>query len=59
MLSMVFALLGGWILSLFGFDTVVIDGAKELFHISITTAGYYLIFAILGLIFAFLGAIRG
>ncbi|MEE5181066.1 hypothetical protein JDW21_19485 [Bacillus subtilis] len=50
MLFIAFSLLGGWILNLFGFDNLVIDGAKELFHINITTTGYYLIFAIVGLL---------
>lgn len=43
-------LFSGWILSLFGFDDVVTHGCKELFNITISTYGYYLIFALIGAI---------
>lgn len=41
-------LLVAWILSLFGFDGVVIKGMKEVFNIEITETGYYFLFAMLG-----------
>lgn len=42
------ALTAGWILSWFGFDDLVIKGAKEIFGMTISTTGYYFLFAILG-----------
>ena len=48
MLSIAGALLGGWILSWFGFDNLVISGMMELFGKTITTTGYYFMFAIMG-----------
>ena len=47
---MVVGLLLGAILAVFGFDDVVIVAMRELFGIAITTASYYFIFAILGLL---------
>lgn len=40
----------GWFLSLFGFDDIVIRGVWELTNRSITNAGYYTIFALLGIL---------
>lgn len=39
-----------WILSLFGFDNLFIDGIKELFNKEIGVASYYLIFLAIGLL---------
>lgn len=39
-----------WILSWFGIDNIIIRGVNELFDIEISTAGYYVLFAIVGLI---------
>jgi len=47
---MINGLLLGVILAVFGFDDVVITSMRELFGITITTASYYFIFAILGLL---------
>lgn len=44
------SLLAGWILSLFGFDALFISGLGELFNLTITTTGYYTIFALIGIV---------
>jgi hypothetical protein len=43
------ALFAAWILSAFGFEVFIIAGLAE-FGITITTTGYYLIFAVTGLL---------
>lgn len=43
------ALFAAWILSVFGFEVFIIAGLAE-FGITITTTGYYLIFAVAGLL---------
>lgn len=47
-------LLGGllfaWILSWFGFDNLAVKGINELLQINATTASYYLIAAVLGIV---------
>lgn len=48
LVHIVSALLAGLILSWFGFDKLVINGMKEIFGVSISTTGYYFLFAILG-----------
>ena len=48
MVSIIGALFGGWILSLFGFKGVVVAGMAQLFGITINTLGYYFMFAMLG-----------
>ncbi len=48
MLGMLFL---AWFLSLFGFDEICVTAIKELFNYEITTATYYFVFAIVGLIF--------
>ena len=52
-------LIGGifvaWFLSLFGVNNLIIRGLHELIGISISNAGYYTIFAIIGV---FGGAIK-
>lgn len=54
MLFMAGGLLSGWIMSLFGFKAVVIAGMAQLFGASITSLGYYFIFAMIGLINGFI-----
>lgn len=49
MLWIAFSLLSGWILSLFGFKTLLIAGIAQIFSITIGSAGYYTIFALLGM----------
>ncbi|MDF5361712.1 hypothetical protein P3687_25675 [Vibrio parahaemolyticus] len=39
-----------WILSFFGVDSMIIQGLYELFNIEITSAGYYTLFALIGLV---------
>ena len=39
-----------WILSFFGIDSMIIQGLNELFKLEITSAGYYTLFALIGLI---------
>ncbi|HHU62956.1 MAG TPA: hypothetical protein GXZ32_01890 [Clostridiales bacterium] len=39
-----------WILSWLGIDSIIIRGINELFGMEISKAGYYVIFAIIGLI---------
>lgn len=41
-------LLGAWILSWFGFDNLFVKGFNELFNRSITNAGYYIFFVLIG-----------
>lgn len=48
---MVVNLIIAWILSLFGFNDIFTGGMYELFGVSITNNGYYLIFALVGLIY--------
>ena len=50
MLPIIGGLLGGWILALFGFESVVIAGMAQLFGITINATGYYFMFAIMGAI---------
>lgn len=42
------SLLGGWILGLFGFDGLVIEGMAQLFGVTINSTGYYFMFGIAG-----------
>jgi len=55
---MIGALLLAWILSLFGFDDLFTKGFNELTGKNITTAGYYIVFFLIGLMFDLLKAIR-
>lgn len=48
MLNIAFALLGGLILSWFGFDHTVQTGMKEVFDVTISTTGYFFLFGFLG-----------
>jgi hypothetical protein len=48
MLNIALGLLGGLILSWFGFYEVVNVGMVEVFHTTITTTGYYFLFGIFG-----------
>ncbi len=43
-------ILVAWILSFFGIDSMIIQGLNELFKIEITSAGYYTLFALIGLV---------
>jgi hypothetical protein len=56
MLLILASMLGGWILSLFGFKAVVITGMAQVFGVSLTSTGYYFLFALKGMlcqVFAF------
>ncbi|NMA01178.1 MAG: hypothetical protein GX923_01265 [Clostridia bacterium] len=48
--GLVFGLIVGWVVSLFGGNTLIIQGIFELTGKEISNAGYYTIFAFLGLI---------
>ncbi len=48
--GLIVGLIVGWIVSLFGGDQLIIKGVEELTNNSITSAGYYTIFAIIGLL---------
>ena len=50
MLSIIGGLFGGWVLALFGFESVVIAGMAQLFGITINATGYYFMFALMGAI---------
>lgn len=50
MLYIIFNMFAAWILSLFGFDNLVIDSVQHLFNVSLTTGDYYFIFACIGTI---------
>ncbi|HZK33819.1 MAG TPA: hypothetical protein VFD33_00730 [Bacillota bacterium] len=43
-------LLLAWILSWFRIDNTIINGVNELFGLEITRSGYYVIFALIGLL---------
>lgn len=49
----------GWVMGLFGFKGVVIAGMAQLFGVTITSLGYYFIFAMIGLFTDFIRLIRG
>ena len=48
--GLIFGLVIAWVVSLFGGDSLLINGIRELTGNDITNAGYYTIFAIIGLI---------
>jgi hypothetical protein len=48
--GLIFGLIVGWFLSLFGIDHLIIKGVFELSGKEISSAGYYTILALLGLI---------
>jgi len=48
MLAITLSLLGGLILSLFGFDAVVMQGMLEVFNKELSTSGYYFLFGVFG-----------
>lgn len=48
MFGIIGGLLGGWILALFNFDAVVIEGMLQLFGLAINKTGYYFLFAMMG-----------
>lgn len=48
MLAIAWSLLGGWILSLFGFKGVVIAGMAQVFGVTLNTLGYYFLFGMFG-----------
>ncbi|AZU98897.1 ISP transmembrane anchor [Bacillus phage vB_BanS_Sophrita] len=50
MFTIIGALLGGWILQLFGFDAVVQTGMLELFGKTISDTTYYFMFGAMGAI---------
>lgn len=54
--GLIVGLVVAWFVSLFGADKLIIRGVLELTGKQITTAGYYTIFALLGLLG---GVIRG
>lgn len=43
-------LFNAWLLGLFGFDTMFINGVMEVFNLEITKTGYYTIFALFGVV---------
>jgi len=48
--GLVVGLVVGWIVSLFGGDVLIMNGIHELTGNSVSSAGYYTIFAIIGLL---------
>ncbi|WP_409227001.1 hypothetical protein [Gudongella sp. SC589] len=48
--GLVVGLVVGWIVSLFGGDVLIMNGIRELTGNSVSSAGYYTIFAIIGLL---------
>lgn len=50
---MIEALIGAWILTLFGFDDLFIKGVHEWTGKDITVAGYYVFFAAIALVYEF------
>lgn len=51
MIGILLSLLSGWILSLFGFDKICIEVLQPCIqNVALTTAHYYFVFAVTGLI---------
>lgn len=50
LIGLIFGLIVGWIISLFGVDALLVQGISELTGKQISTAGYYTIFALLGIL---------
>ena len=50
LVGLIFGLIVGWFVSLFGVNTLIIQGIFELTGKEISSAGYYTIFPLLGLI---------
>ncbi|WP_336786886.1 hypothetical protein [Paenibacillus sp. MMO-177] len=59
MIRIAFCLFAAWILGLFGFDTLVINGANELFGVHMTETGYYFCWVLFSIILTISFAIRG
>jgi len=57
-MNCVSALILAWVLSLVGFDVICVTGLNELFGLTITVAGYYVIFFLVGLLFDLTGLAR-
>lgn len=58
MFGIIGGLLGGWILALFGFESVVIAGMAQLFGITINATGYYFMFALMGAIKSIIALVK-
>ncbi|WP_164931558.1 hypothetical protein [Longirhabdus pacifica] len=54
----IYCLLFGWILSLFNFHHLIIDGTAEWFNLSLSMSGYYFLWVMVGLIFSIIKAIK-
>lgn len=50
LVGLIFGLLVGWFVALFGGNTLIMQGILELTGKEISSAGYYTLFAFLGLI---------
>lgn len=51
MIGILLSLLSGWILSLFGFDKICIEVLQPFIqNVTLTTAHYYFVFGVVGLI---------
>ena len=59
MVSILLWLLNAWILGLFGFDTMFIQGMHEIFNLNISQAGYYTFFVFVSLLKGFSYNIAG
>ena len=46
----IFGLFAGWFLSIFNFDSLMIETFRQFFDITLTTGAYYGLFAIVGII---------
>lgn len=58
MIYIILAIITGWILTIFGLDSVVITGMSEVFDKDITTTGYFFLFALLGALKSVTSSIR-
>lgn len=56
MFGIIGGLLGGWILALFGFESIIINGMAQFFGLSINMTGYYFLFAMGGFLRNIFGA---
>lgn len=59
MVFILFWLLNAFLLGLFGFDTMFINGAEEVFNLEITKTGYYFLFAVIGILKGFAFTLSG
>lgn len=48
--GLISGLLVGWVLTIFGFDEILLGFTKEMFNMSLSINTYYMLFAMLGIL---------